>query len=55
MSEHICTVCFLPANDHDELCVQCGRGHFPALCCPGCDCESFEKAHEGIRDDNQGG
>jgi hypothetical protein len=37
VTEHICTVCHQPSHRHEE------RGHFPALCCEGCDCGSFEE------------
>lgn len=39
MTEHICTVCHQPSHRHEEC------GHFPALCCEGCACGSFEEAH----------
>ena len=46
MTPHYCTVCFRPVDAHDEHCdVDDCCGHWPALCCPGCACESFEQAH----------
>lgn len=42
--EHICTVCFLPVEQHDSEC-DLGCHHFPPLCCQGCGCGSFEEAH----------
>ncbi len=49
MSTHICTVCFQPvgAHEEDEDFMDCGCEvrHFPPLCCPGCDCQSYELAH----------
>lgn len=38
--EHICTVCFQPVSRHDD-----GTRYWPAPCCPGCDCRSYEYAH----------
>ncbi len=46
MSEHICTECFSFASQHEEACEVDGcEGHWPPLCCRGCDCRSFEDAH----------
>lgn len=44
---HYCTVCCRPLEAHREAC-DCGRelSYFPALCCPGCDCGSWEEAHK---------
>lgn len=42
---HVCTVCFSLAENHPEEGCDCGVSHFPALCCPGCDCGSYEEAH----------
>ena len=59
--DHICTVCFQSMFHHPEECGaeacwvkdKTGREqalrHWPALCCPGCGCGSFEEAH-GMRD-----
>jgi len=44
MYVHECGACFAPMNRHSEMCVF-GCFHWPALCCPGCDCESFQEAH----------
>lgn len=45
--EHTCERCFRGAQSHPEDCgTQEERcSHFPALCCPGCPCGSFEAAH----------
>lgn len=44
---HICEVCFQPSHLHDEDCGTQEEPchHWPALCCPGCGCQSFEAAH----------
>ena len=45
-TSHVCTACFRDMTEHDELC-SCGCGRFfPALCCPGCACHSYEDAHQ---------
>jgi hypothetical protein len=44
MVEHICTVCHQPSHRHDEEC-NLGCRHYPALCCQGCRCGSFDEAH----------
>lgn len=43
---HRCTVCGSSSRRHPEQC-DCGCGEFfwPALCCEGCGCGSFEEAH----------
>ena len=41
---HICTVCYMASRRHSERC-DCGVNHWPPLCCPGCDCHSYENAH----------
>lgn len=46
--QHICTVCFSPSWAHDGLC-DCGKSHYPTLCCEGCDCGSYECAHQNAR------
>lgn len=52
---HECTVCLgsMEVHKHECDCDQCydekedrGKTFFPALCCEGCDCRSFEEAHE---------
>lgn len=47
---HFCTVCINRASDHPEDCTdrRCGQRHWPALCCPGCECRSFEDAHPDL-------
>lgn len=45
MNEHICTVCFRSTEQHAESCALCGDTHWPAPCCPNCDCRSFENYH----------
>ena len=47
---HWCEVCGFPANKHDERCWVGGEEHrhWPALCCPGCGCLSFEEAHPDV-------
>ena len=45
--EHICSVCFLPGHAHDGEC-DCGERHWPPLCCPGCDCGSYEESHRTL-------
>lgn len=47
---HVCTICGQPSGDHDSDCDVCDCAHFPPLCCPGCDCGSFEDAHRNIDD-----
>lgn len=42
---HVCTVCIQVAVSHPSEC-DCGERHWPALCCLGCDCRSYEAAHE---------
>lgn len=46
---HTCTVCHGPAFAHPEKCPLTHSDgsdrHFPPLCCPGCECRSFEEAH----------
>lgn len=43
---HVCTECGLTVEEHSEVCeCGCGSRFFPALCCEGCDCRSFEDAH----------
>lgn len=44
MFDHICEVCFQSMFDHDEECWY-GCKHYPALCCKGCACQSFEEAY----------
>jgi hypothetical protein len=46
---HTCTACFRARDLHPETC-DCGEKHFPPLCCPGCDCRSFERAHPAPKD-----
>lgn len=43
---HICTVCGQSLYDHPETCER-GCFHWPAVCCEGCACGSFEEEHEG--------
>lgn len=47
---HLCTVCLGDCNEHSERCdaAECpdGARHWPPLCCPGCDCRSYEEEHE---------
>lgn len=48
--EHICTGCFQPSERHEARCEDEAHGdqvvrHWPPLCCPGCDCHSYERAH----------
>ncbi len=47
--EHECTVCLVPFTFHNEDCDHCNGSHWPPLCCPGCRCESFERAHPDIK------
>ncbi len=51
---HECGECYRPMTAHAERCdCGCGRNFFPALCCPGCRCGSFEEAHaadESVKD-----
>lgn len=43
---HWCTACGDVMEDHPTRCYEGDyHQHFPALCCPGCDCGSFEEAH----------
>jgi hypothetical protein len=43
---HWCTACSRPAETHPTACHEDGcAGHWPALCCPGCSCGSYEAAH----------
>jgi hypothetical protein len=42
---HVCTECFAPVEAHPADCSGCDGFHFPPLCCPGCDCQSFETIH----------
>ena len=45
---HICGICFQDSAEHDSRCYEqgCeGDTHWPALCCPGCPCRSYEEAH----------
>lgn len=48
---HSCGVCFMDSDVHLEECDGTPdqplnvHQHWPALCCPGCRCESFEQAH----------
>lgn len=43
---HACSQCGGTVEQHPEMC-EVGCMHFPPLCCPGCDCRSFETAqHE---------
>ena len=43
---HVCTVCFADSANHDSECP-CGcASYLSPLCCPGCDCRSYEEAHE---------
>lgn len=44
---HVCTACHRESFAHTERC-DCGHTHFPLLCCPGCDCRSYESAHTEI-------
>lgn len=44
MDVHYC-VCGLSVEEHRERSDDCGERHFPALCCKGCPCRSFEEAH----------
>lgn len=41
---HRCTVCRRDGHMHPDKC-KLGCSHWPPLCCPGCDCQSFEMAH----------
>lgn len=52
MSDHACTQCFRSFTVHPEEC-QRGCRHFPPLCCPGCDCGSFERAHEETEEERR--
>ena len=50
MSGHTCEQCFMDSDDHSQECYEpeadCPQGrHWPALCCPGCPCHSYEDAH----------
>lgn len=45
MENHICTVCGKSSWNHREKC-DCGKVHFPAPCCIGCDCGSYEEIHK---------
>lgn len=46
MIGHMCTTCAQRADTHPEACgVANDCYHYPALCCPGCDCRAFEEAH----------
>jgi len=45
MSEHVCTVCYRASEAHPERSEDCDEWHFPALCCVGCECRSWEQAH----------
>lgn len=51
MGLHTCGSCGRDLADHNENCFEgtpdgeSSHIHFPALCCPGCDCGSFEEAH----------
>lgn len=48
---HVCEVCGQDANEHPEACYDEAHGrdvparHWPAPCCPGCPCLSWEEAH----------
>lgn len=52
--KHVCGVCFTLSVDHEEDCgTQEDRcEHWPPLCCPGCDCGSFEEAHPELEGAN---
>lgn len=41
---HTCQECFQAAETHYEECAY-GCKHWPPLCCPGCPCGSFARAH----------
>lgn len=52
MSEHmhVCTVCHSTIEEHSTHCPE-GCYHWPSLCCPGCDCGSFELGHRELEPD----
>lgn len=50
--DHDCGVCYTNFLSHHERCYDPSHAdegmpvnHFPALCCPGCGCGSYERAH----------
>lgn len=48
---HYCTVCSRDSALHPAACLESaceGVPHWPALCCPGCECASYELAHGGV-------
>jgi hypothetical protein len=47
VTEHTCTSCARDMDTHTTVCGECNERHFPDLCCPGCDCRSYEDAHAG--------
>ena len=49
--QHYCSVCSRSAGQHSEDCpCGCGESFLMPLCCPGCDCGSFEDAHAELLD-----
>jgi hypothetical protein len=50
--DHECSVCYQKVSQHDETCWANGveHRHWPALCCPGCVCQSFEAAHSELHE-----
>lgn len=47
MSGHVCDVCYYLDSEHPERCER-GCQHFPAVCCRGCPCESWEEEHKPV-------
>lgn len=52
---HVCEVCGTTMDAHESFrdCEYCSTDeqsitHFPATCCPGCPCGSWEEQHPGV-------
>ena len=43
-------VCFRTVEQHHSMCGCCEERWFPPLCCAGCDCQSYEYAHNKLFD-----